>query len=46
LQKGFTLDYLLSLTYKEKLFLDASMRLAYEEKVEEWKRGHLVYFGK
>ena len=46
LQKGFTLDYLLNLTGQEKAFLEASIHLAYEEKVEEWKQGHLVYFGK
>lgn len=46
LQKGFTLDYLLNLTTQEKLFLSASMKLAFEEKAEEWKQGHLVYFGK
>lgn len=46
LQKGFTLDYLLNLSEKEKIYLSASMSLAYEEKAEEWNRGHLVYFGK
>ena len=46
LQKGFALDYLLNLTGKEKIYLSASMSLAYEEKAEEWKQGHLVYFGK
>lgn len=43
LQKGFRLDYLLNLSNQEKLFLSASMNLAFEEKVEEWKQGHLVY---
>ena len=46
LQKGKDLDYLLNLSTKEKIFLAASMDLAFDEKVEEWKRGHLVYFGK
>lgn len=46
LQKGFTLDYLFSLSNQEKIFLKASMDLGYEEKAEEWKQGHLVYLGK
>jgi hypothetical protein len=46
LQKGQTLDYLLSLSNKDKIFLKASMELAFDEKAEEWKQGHLVYFGK
>lgn len=46
LQKGLALDYLLSLTSQEKMFLTASMHLSFEEKVEEWKQGQLVYFGK
>ncbi len=46
LQKGLALDYLLNLSGQEKIFLTASMHLAYEEKAEEWQQGHLVYFGK
>lgn len=46
LQKGFSLDYLLGLTKQEKIFMSASMNLSFEEKAEEWRQGHLVYFGK
>ncbi|WP_207650017.1 hypothetical protein [Desulfosporosinus lacus] len=46
MQKGFTLDYLLKLSGQEKIFLAASMNLVFEEKAQEWKQGHLVYFGK
>jgi hypothetical protein len=34
-QKGYSLDYLLSLKSSEKLFLKASMTLAFDERVEE-----------
>ena len=46
LQKGKDLDYLLNLSNQEKIFLEASMILSFEEKAEEWKQGHLVYLGK
>jgi len=46
LQKGLSLDYLLNLSNQEKIFLEASMMLSFEEKSKEWKQGHLVYFGK
>ncbi|WP_407308531.1 hypothetical protein [Desulfosporosinus sp. SB140] len=46
MQKGFTLDYLLNLSNQGKFFLLASMKLAFEEKAEEWKQGHLVYLAK
>ncbi|KJR48400.1 hypothetical protein UF75_1198 [Desulfosporosinus sp. I2] len=46
MQKGCTLDYLLNLSGQETIFLAASMNLSFEEKAEEWKQGHLVYFGK
>jgi len=45
-KKGHSLDYLLNLSNQEKIFLEASMMLSFEEDHEKWKQGHLVYFGK
>jgi hypothetical protein len=43
LQKGFSLDYLLNLSKTEKIFLESSMNLAFEEKVKGIKAKALIY---
>ncbi len=36
LQRGFRLDYLINLSYDERLLMAASMELYFEEEKERW----------